>query len=322
MKKLCLCILSAVLCAGLVACAGKTSPQPHEEETTENISTDKTEESIATDETTESIPSDETTESIATDENTPLAETLQTLFVGVTGYRGSAGSSLRNAQGVCNLLSFAESVNYASISPVDRQKIVSDAYSALSDQQREEFAENFSDICDLMESVSGDYSSVRGIFDDGGVADTMDSLMEADNALTQWETLSSDIAQETENAYASVTTLPAKDVEAFASQVRQAYLDEDWQTISALIRYPITMYPDVKVNNAEEFLSYMSDKTLSDLDRAEMEKEDCKDLFVNGQGICMATGGIWFLDVHFNGLDQADAPLLRIISVSGLDDRN
>ena len=108
-------------------------------------------------------------------------------------------------------------------------------------------------------------------------------------------------------------------MEAFASDVRQAYLDEDWQTISTMIRYPITMYPDVKVNNAEEFLSYMSDKVIDDGDRAEMEKEDCKDLFANGQGICMATGSIWFLDVNFDGIEQVDAPLLRIISVSGFD---
>ena len=89
-------------------------------------------------------------------------------------------------------------------------------------------------------------------------------------------------AADSENRYRFVTTLSAKDVEAFASDVRQAYLDEDWQTISTMIRYPITMYPDVKVNNAEEFLSYMSDKVIDDGDRAEMEKEDCKDLSANG----------------------------------------
>ena len=33
----------------------------------------------------------------------------------------------------------------------------------------------------------------------------------------------------------------------------------------------------------------------------------------------MATGSIWFLDVNFDGIKQVDAPLLRIISVSGLD---
>ncbi|MBR4546342.1 MAG: M56 family metallopeptidase [Oscillibacter sp.] len=122
-----------------------------------------------------------------------------------------------------------------------------------------------------------------------------------------------------DNAYSGVTTLNKTEVEAFAAKARQAYLDEDWKTISTMIRYPITMYPDVKVNNAEEFLSYMSDKVVSDGDRAAMEEEDCNDLFFNGQGICLATGSVWFLDVNFDGVEQVDAPLLRIISVSGLE---
>ena len=33
-----------------------------------------------------------------------------------------------------------------------------------------------------MESAFRDYAFVRGVFDDRGVADTMDSLMDADNA--------------------------------------------------------------------------------------------------------------------------------------------
>ena len=65
----------------------------------------------------------------------------------------------------------------------------------------------------------------------------------------------------------------------------------------------------------------MSDKVVSESDRAAMEEEDCNDLFFNGQGICMASGSIWFLDVNFNGIEQVGEPLLRIISVSGLDDR-
>ena len=124
-----------------------------------------------------------------------------------------------------------------------------------------------------------------------------------------------------DNAYSGVTTLNKAEVEAFASKARQAYLDEDWETLSAMIRYPITMYPDVKVNDAEEFLSYMSDKVVSESDRAAMEEEDCNDLFFNGQGICMASGSVWFLDANFNGVEQVGEPLLRIISVSGLDDR-
>ena len=120
-------------------------------------------------------------------------ETLQTLFTGITGYQGKAGSALRNAQGACNLLAFAEGADYANISLTNREEIVSGAYLSMSDEQREEFSSNFADILDFMESAFSDYASVRGVFDDGGVADTMDSLMEAENAREQWDALSSDI---------------------------------------------------------------------------------------------------------------------------------
>ena len=115
-------------------------------------------------------------------EETPEAETLQTLFTGVTGYRGSSGSALRNAQGACNLLAFAESADYANISLTNREESVSGAYLSMSDEQREEFTANFDDILEVMEIAFRDYAFVRGVFDDAGVADTMDSLMDADNA--------------------------------------------------------------------------------------------------------------------------------------------
>ena len=324
MKKLLIWMLSATLCVSLTACAGPTPPESPIEETPETPVEETAESPV--NEAKES-PVEETPENGAVS-----AETLQTLFTGVTGYRGRSGSSLRHAQNACNLLAFAENADYANVSLIERAEAVSDAYSAMSDEQREEFVANFDDIRDVMGQAFGDYDSVRPVFDDAGVADTMDALMKADGARMQWDALSADIPSAAgksasdlnaeDNAYSGVTTLNKNEVEEFASKARQAYLDEDWKTISEMIRYPITMYPDVKVNNSQEFLSYMSDKVVAKEDRAEMEEEDCKDLFANGQGICMATGSIWFLDVNFNGIEQAGAPLLRIISVSGLVSRD
>ena len=167
MRKLFLWILLASLCAGLTACVG-TPPESRMEETPEH--------------------------------NALPLETLQTLFTGVTGYRGSSGSALRNAQGACNLLAFAESADYANISLTNREESVSGAYLSMSDEQREEFSSNFAAILDFMESAFRDYASVRGVFDDAGVADTMDSLMDADNAREQWDALSLDILTVTGNS--------------------------------------------------------------------------------------------------------------------------
>lgn len=118
--------------------------------------------------------------------------------------------------------------------------------------------------------------------------------------------------------YAGVTTMDPAEVEAFALKVRKAYLDEDWKTISALIDYPITMDQKTKLNNAEEFQNYMDGKKLDEGSLAAMEAEDCKDMFANGQGICMADGEVWFLDVNFDGVEQTEEPLLKIIAVQGL----
>ena len=169
MRKLFLWILLAAICAGLTACAGTTTPESHTD--------------------TEETP----------EYNALSAETLQTLFTGITGYQGSAGSALRNAQGACNLLAFAESADYANISLTNREESVSGAYLSMSDEQREEFAANFDDILEVTETAFRDYASVRGVFDDAGVADTMDSLMEAENAREQWDALLLDIITVIEN---------------------------------------------------------------------------------------------------------------------------
>ena len=62
------------------------------------------------------------------------------------------------------------------------EESISGAYLLMSDKHREKFSANFTDIPNFMESEFRDYAFVRGAFDDEGVADTMDSLMDADNA--------------------------------------------------------------------------------------------------------------------------------------------
>ena len=119
-------------------------------------------------------------------------------------------------------------------------------------------------------------------------------------------------------AYSGITTLPSSEVEEFASTVKKAYLDEDWETISSLIDYPITLYPDVKVNNAEEFLSYVKGKHISESDRTAMENETCVDLGKNGEGVFLGSGEVWIRDVNYNGIEQVAEPELRIFGLNGI----
>ena len=122
-------------------------------------------------------------------------------------------------------------------------------------------------------------------------------------------------AEEDPDYYSPVTAMEKSEVERLAAAVREAYLAEDWAAIAGMIRYPINMYPDVKVNNAEEFLAYMDGKTVHESDRAVMEAESCRNMFFNGQGICFGDGEIWTNDIHYM---TDEPPVLEIVAVSGI----
>ncbi|MBP5262538.1 MAG: hypothetical protein J6Z43_10490 [Clostridiales bacterium] len=115
--------------------------------------------------------------------------------------------------------------------------------------------------------------------------------------------------------YSAVTAMGRLEVEAFAADMRQAYLDGDWETIAINIRYPITMYPDVRISNTAEFLEYVKDKTVAPEDAEWMRKDTCTDMFMNGEGICLGTGQLWLNDSNYM---TSAHPNLKIIAVSGL----
>ena len=118
--------------------------------------------------------------------------------------------------------------------------------------------------------------------------------------------------------YSGVTTLDAAEIEAFAAWARQLYLNEDWDAIAQMIDYPITMVPDVEIRDAEAFVAFMADKTLSESDREAMTAENCVGMMNNDQGICLGSGELWLRDIAFDGVEQVSEPALRIVAVNGL----
>ncbi len=117
-----------------------------------------------------------------------------------------------------------------------------------------------------------------------------------------------------DNHYALVTSMSKSNVEAVAASVRTAYLDGNWSSVSGMIRYPITIL-DTQLNDATAFLNFMSDKTVAYDDRIAMQNETCRDMFVNGQGICMGNGEIWLNDPNYM---TGSAPKLEIIALRGI----
>ena len=117
--------------------------------------------------------------------------------------------------------------------------------------------------------------------------------------------------------YASVTAMDKFQVETVVGfNVRSWYLSENWYAMADMIRYPITIN-DTELADADAFLGYMNDKTIAESDRQAMLEEDCLDMFVNGQGICMGSGQIWLNDYYMTDVE----PTLQIIAVNGIVDR-
>ena len=119
--------------------------------------------------------------------------------------------------------------------------------------------------------------------------------------------------------YSGVTTLDAPAVEAFAAWVRQLYLDADWDAMAQLIDYPITLYPDVEIDDGDAFVAFMADKAIAESDIEAMTAENCVGMMSNDQGICMGSGEIWLRDIAFDGVEQTGEPDLRVVALSGLE---
>ena len=119
--------------------------------------------------------------------------------------------------------------------------------------------------------------------------------------------------------YASVTALDKFQVETVVGfNVRTDYLSENWYALADMIRYPITIN-DTVLNDADAFLGYMVDKTVSESAREAMLEEDTLDMTVDGEEICMGDGAIRLSDPN-NKTDGE--PKLEIIAIGGIVSRS
>ena len=115
--------------------------------------------------------------------------------------------------------------------------------------------------------------------------------------------------------YAAVTAMDKAQVETVVGfNVRTYYLSENWYAMAELIRYPISINGE-ELADADAFLGYMIDKTVSESDRDAMMAEDFLDMFVNYQGICMGDGQVWLSDP---GLGTDAEPQLQVIAINGI----
>lgn len=119
---------------------------------------------------------------------------------------------------------------------------------------------------------------------------------------------------ENKEIYRKITTMEKPDVEEFAYNVREAYLNEEWGSIKNLIMYPIRIN-GTEISDADEFVEYMEGKTLSKEGRRHMENETCHD--INTSKFCLNLGedDIWIADVNVGSLKH---PQLKVTRISGI----
>lgn len=125
------------------------------------------------------------------------------------------------------------------------------------------------------------------------------------------------IEKNQEDYYAMVTYAPAEEVELFAAGVKEDVLLKDWESLSGKLSYPIQISGKV-IQNAKEFLALDIDNKLNQEFVNAIDKESCREMFCNYQGIMMGeTAQIWIASVD-NGSGQWK---LKVIALNGLMDQ-
>lgn len=96
--------------------------------------------------------------------------------------------------------------------------------------------------------------------------------------------------------YALVTDIPVEDVENFAASIRENVLAEDWAAFAEKVSYPISVSGQT-IGSDGGLVDLISRRNVSSSFVEEIRRENCRQMFCNGTGICMGDGEIWFNEV-------------------------
>lgn len=120
--------------------------------------------------------------------------------------------------------------------------------------------------------------------------------------------------EKSENFYQVATHYTKAEVEFFAKQTKQNFLDHNWEAVAKDLSSPFTM-DGVSYESAEEFLTLVSEDQLSPEFFEAIEEESCDYMFVNFKGIMFGDGQIWFSEILNENLTSQG---LKIYAINGL----
>jgi len=95
-----------------------------------------------------------------------------------------------------------------------------------------------------------------------------------------------DLTMVNDNCYSTATNIPRAEVEGYAAQIKQQFLEHDWSAIASEISYPI-MISDVTYNDSADFLDASNgfDGNLDEAFLQPLKQKTVQRCFVIGRGL-------------------------------------
>ena len=219
-KKVISVLLTGILAVGMTACSwSKDAVKMHAESSSSaSLSASRDQTPVTGTSSTEAVPSvaanstsgnsenvrsasdgGETSASVSAQDGLNISgegeagreEKLQAAFEKCVGWGGSAGSALKSAAAAVSLVEWAADSKESEAELADTVKA---AWAKMSDEQKENFRENWRGISTNANLMFSDFASVKGVLGDSGVLEQASEAVAKQDAQQKWEVLQKSIA--------------------------------------------------------------------------------------------------------------------------------
>lgn len=167
-------------------------------------------------------------------------------------------------------------------------------------EEKPEVAEQIEETTTLEESQSDDIVAV------------LEESCTEEESETEEESTVSHEESEQEDFYAIVTEKSQTEVEEYARQVKELFLNHKWDKIAEMISYPIEINGIVYTTPSE--IEHMQlEQNYSEMFISALGQESCQAMYCDSDGICLGSGEVWIAEVEQNGSKE-----LKIVSINRL----
>ncbi len=122
----------------------------------------------------------------------PAPRDLVDGYFRVVGGERNDGENFSAERAACEALRFAYLINALSQNSADMRTVLRFAWESMSEEEREGFLTNFSNVVSLIDKAVSDYESVRETFDAAGVGGEMKDLADSAYCRACWASLRGD----------------------------------------------------------------------------------------------------------------------------------